>query len=264
MFLILCLHLVAFTVFAQDAQRTMTNDDVVEMVKAEVPEAVIIKAIRESESDFDTSTKTVVELYRKGVSPQILEAMIQPDAAASKNENENPPKTCQPANLACVQGSAPNEVLLISRGQRTPMKRSQTNSRFTGVSVFAKTRFHIYLENNRSLFRLTDRTPEFETSLPSDIDASEKLVLVRFKSGSGRRDVEIDEYKGPRSHKGIENEFVVPTTFEALRTQTLADGRKYTLYMIKTVGPLSPGEYAFVPRSVFRDYYDFGIDLASP
>lgn len=32
---------------------------------------------------------------------------------------------------------------------------------------------------------------------------------------------------------------------------------KYTLYRVKVVSPLPPGEYAFAPQSM---YYDFGID----
>lgn len=55
----------------------LTNADVVEMTKAGIAENVIILAIPQSNYDFDTSTKSLIELRKQGVSPKVLEAMLR-------------------------------------------------------------------------------------------------------------------------------------------------------------------------------------------
>jgi hypothetical protein len=49
------------------AQEVLTNDSVVKMVKAGLPDAVIIQKIRVSERKFDTSADALIKLKGAGV-----------------------------------------------------------------------------------------------------------------------------------------------------------------------------------------------------
>src|SRR5215469_7792699 len=64
------------------AQEVMTNDSVITMVKAGLPDSVIIAKIRASERKFDTSTDGLVKLKTAKVPDSVIEAMISGGAAA--------------------------------------------------------------------------------------------------------------------------------------------------------------------------------------
>ncbi len=53
----------------------LTNDRIVEMAKAKLPDAEIIRAIKSTPADFDTSPAEVVKLIRGGVSAAVIDAM---------------------------------------------------------------------------------------------------------------------------------------------------------------------------------------------
>lgn len=70
--------------FAQDHAKAMTNDDVVTMVKAGLPEGTIINAIHAQEASFDCSASALLNLKKQGVSYKIMDAML---AAPSKHHD---------------------------------------------------------------------------------------------------------------------------------------------------------------------------------
>lgn len=55
---------------------TLTNDKVVDMVKSELSEEIIIKKIKSSECRFDTSAEKLVELKKAGVPEKIIDLML--------------------------------------------------------------------------------------------------------------------------------------------------------------------------------------------
>lgn len=82
--------LVVFTLFtgsisfAQGHAKPMSNDDVVTMVKAGLPDATVISAIHAQETNFDDSASALVNLKKQGVSSKIMDAML---AASSKHRD---------------------------------------------------------------------------------------------------------------------------------------------------------------------------------
>ena len=72
-----CLFFVTSTVTAQKVKETMTNADVVEMVKVGSAESTIVLKIQQSEPNFDTSTKALIELTKQGVSAKIVDVILQ-------------------------------------------------------------------------------------------------------------------------------------------------------------------------------------------
>src|SRR5712671_4568870 len=58
------------------AQEVLTNDSVIQMVKAGLPEAVVIAKIKSTSTKFDLKTDSLVGLKKAGVSDKVLEAMV--------------------------------------------------------------------------------------------------------------------------------------------------------------------------------------------
>ena len=55
---------------------TLTNNDVIKMVKAELSENIVILTIKNSKADFDLSPNGLINLKNNGVSYSIVETMI--------------------------------------------------------------------------------------------------------------------------------------------------------------------------------------------
>src|SRR6267143_1438532 len=73
------------------AQEVLTNDSVIQMVKAGLPEAVVIGKIKSTATKFDLKTDSLVGLKKAGVSDKVLEAMVAAGSGAAA------PTTAMPA-----------------------------------------------------------------------------------------------------------------------------------------------------------------------
>lgn len=102
---------VSSMVTAQNVKETMTNADVVEMVKAGVAESNIVSKIQRSDPNFDISIKAVIELTKQGVSQKIIDAMLQPQIAAAKPETS---RRADPGNAIAWKDIGPLRVVLKS------------------------------------------------------------------------------------------------------------------------------------------------------
>jgi hypothetical protein len=76
--LLMCLYASAqdSTVITIRNQMPLTNQDVIQMVKARFPDAVIIKAIATRKTQFDVSTPGLTQLKNSGVGQPVMEAML--------------------------------------------------------------------------------------------------------------------------------------------------------------------------------------------
>lgn len=258
--LIACLLLNSLTGIAQE-KKPLTNADVVTMVKADLPESTIVLAIQQSPSNFDTSPEALIQLKKQGVSQKILETILQSQSGAQRSATPNNPLSGQseagnPAEMSLM------EVVLIDGMKRIPMKRSETNMRGSSAGMimnpFGKVKVRAALNGNHAQLRITNNSPVFEISLPSDLNATDQLVLIKLNPKSDRREIEVGRGGLTGTSTGFNKSAIVPTTFEEVKTQAIGGGVKYTMYHVKVINPLPPGEYAFVPRNTY--YYDFGID----
>lgn len=55
----------------------LTNDDILEMVKAGIAEKTIITTIKQSKCRFDTGSKTLIKLKQAGISDAVIQAMVE-------------------------------------------------------------------------------------------------------------------------------------------------------------------------------------------
>jgi serine/threonine-protein kinase len=91
------------------ADAPLTNDAIVQMAEAKVPDAVVVGHIRSSKTKFDLSTAEVIRLSKAGVSAGVIQAMRDPAGTAP------PPKTVAknvpPKNAAAPVQPSPSAIV---------------------------------------------------------------------------------------------------------------------------------------------------------
>jgi serine/threonine protein kinase len=100
----------------------LTNQSIIEMVGAEVPETVIIGHIRASKTKFDLSTEAIITLSRNDVPPAVIEAMRNPTGKGA------PAATAVPATAVATKdtrlvpllGGVPFEITLMEEVPNDP------------------------------------------------------------------------------------------------------------------------------------------------
>lgn len=263
-FLIAYLLCVSSSVIAQPQKKALTNADIIAMVKASLPENTIILAIQQGPTEFDTSAQKLIELKNQGISPKILDAMIQAGTPSEKTSS-SPSALGDKDSLSPIPVSIDSvsygDVVMVDGAKRIGMTRSQVNGRTGGfmmqaVNPFKKTRVQGAINGNHSQLRTTNTSPMFELGISSDLNASDYVTLVKLKAKSDRREIEMSRAGITGISSGFRKEDMIPVTLEEL--QDTAGGKKLKSYRIKTVNPIPPGEYALAVGGGLL--YDFGID----
>ena len=119
----------------QQAQKPLTNDDVIAMVHKKLPESVIVSAIQSGPSTFNTSTNELIRLNAAGVTEKELDAMLAASRDASSSggssiakESSNSPAEAMPPSksrmprLMVTQGNATQELKL----EKTQLAETKT------------------------------------------------------------------------------------------------------------------------------------------
>jgi ribosomal protein L18 len=112
----------------------LTNGTVTELVKSGISEGIILAKIKNSNTDFDTSSTALVKLKENGVSENVILAMIEakPKVAEEKKE-DNEPKSQKTAEMKEAIGK--RKVFLITDDEeaRLVVIKKLTEKGFTFV-----------------------------------------------------------------------------------------------------------------------------------
>jgi hypothetical protein len=264
-FFLLFITLCSANVGAQQPKKKLTNADVIEMVKAGLPENTIILAIQQGPSDFDTSPSALIALKNQGISPKLMDAMLQTGPSSGSQKPENSTSNIQQSNNNPLSpGSSDSvsygEVVMVDGDKRIGMTRSQLSARSGGfmmqaVNPFKKAAIQSTINGNHASLRTTNTSPVFEVGISSDLNPADYITLVKLKPRSDRR--EIETYRGGVTgiSFGFRKEDIIPIKLEELQN---AGGNRIKSYKVMTVTPIPPGEYALAISSGLL--YDFGID----
>lgn len=250
-----CLLASASATAPVSAQEVMTNETVIQMVKAGFSESVILAKMRSSQTKFDTRTDALIELKKAGVPEKVMQAIVSggaPPASAPAAAASAASAMAAPA----PQGGRRGPIYHVSGGKQVELIGTSGDIE-TSRAPFSGRKTELVIAGNKAKYRTADRQPVFLTSAePADV------VLVKLDPGKNDRNLRISgssyvgPYAGSVSQKGIRSEDRVD--FEAERDQ-----RGFT--RIRPRAPLAPGEFAFVftrtsgtmPQGVL---YDFGVD----
>lgn len=249
----------------------LTNQDVIKLLDAKMPEDVILQAIVSGQTKFDTSPTALIKLREKGATATILKAMLNPAEFGKANQTASKEKAGAGAKAIANESSNPEEVAIVVNGTEANMQyiipQVRTASRafgFGGVATYAS------LNGSTAQRRIASNTPEFIVSVPKNAQAPNYLTLANFViRDNGSREVLIGG--GFLSYStGIHKDRVIPVRTEALANQTKArDG--FILYKVTPEKELAKGEYALVLYTgelrvagffsqAANSYFDFGVD----
>jgi hypothetical protein len=127
--------LIACSLNAQQAQKALTNADVMKMVKAGLAESAVVATIQANPGKYDTSPDALIALHKAGVTKAEMDALMaastQPAptaaaAAAQPPANGNAPETSSPSAASTVaHWKMPTVTLVQSAPQELPMEKTQ-------------------------------------------------------------------------------------------------------------------------------------------
>lgn len=218
-----------FSVAVCSAQKKkpLTNQDVIDMVKAGLDEATITKAIETSESSFDTDPQTLILLKDSGISGGILSAMLS--GGKPKSQPTDSKRNPAEVGIYSVKDGTPVEV-----GAEVVNFRSGGVGKMILTDGLDKGHTNGVVNGPRSKTQCTIPL-EFIIVTFEGVTASE-YVLVKLDEKSDRREFRqetggvIHKSSGPgRNLVAFDSEKLAPRT-----------------YKVK-IANLKAGEYGFLP-----------------
>jgi hypothetical protein len=200
------------------ANEILSNDDVIKMVKAKLPDDLVITKIKVSKNRFDTSTDALATLQTQGVSIGIVKTMIEASVG-------------QTAVAKDATGDLPaGEVLVKTSDRYAPIAGVNATSNVSRAARhipfygrYAPHKVVVSLTGVKAPVRTSDPRPEFY----SRVDPA-GLRLVYLGEDGDTRYISFYDNKTDREVQ--------------VRTEVVRDG----LYRVVPVNPLKEGEYAFI------------------
>ncbi|HJV58627.1 MAG TPA: hypothetical protein VJ971_21755 [Methylomirabilota bacterium] len=234
------------------AQEVLTNDSVIQMIKAGLPEAVVIAKIKSTATKFDLKTDSLVSLKKAGVSDKVLEAMVAAGSGSAPTTGAMP----APPAPAMAAGALKNTDVIYQLVGGKYVEMFATSANLETNMAFFQSKSEVVLEGKKAQYRTTDKQPVF-LSTYSSTDAP----LVRLKQGDDHNDRNLKIGSGAfmpfggTQKMGVRNEDKIPVTIER-------DPRGF--YKVTPSAALPPGEYGFILATGFGagsgKIYDFGVD----
>ncbi len=233
------------------AQEVLTNDSVIQMVKAGLPEAVVIAKIKSTATKFDLKTDSLVSLKKAGISDKVLEAMV----AAGSGSATTGAMPAPPAP-AVAAGALKNQDVIYQLIGDTYVEMFATSANLETNMAFFQSKSEVVLEGRKAKYRISEKQPVFFSTY-SSTDAP----LVRLKPGDEHNDRNLKIGSGAfmpfggTQKMGVRNEDKIAINIER-------DPRGF--YRVTPAAPLPPGEYGFILATGFGagsgKIYDFGVD----
>lgn len=289
-FLILLLAItIVFTAgistFAQE--ETMTNDEVIMLVKNGLSESIVVNKIRTSKTDFDLSTDELIKLKKAGVSDAVVNAMLEAKSGKMNKTTSAPGgggggivgMTDDPNNPQSKHGYGIymyEEVggeRKMTQLQPNVSAQTRTGGLFTSSMTYGigKVKQKANLPNRNASLQIKDSSPVFYFYLDTNSgglnttsgipSTPNEFVLVRFNQRSDNREITIGKANAFGAKGGLSDEYVVQFTAEDMGNGT---------FKITPSSNLTKGEYAFfltnsgssnAGTAVGLKFFDFGVNM---
>ena len=126
---ILSSGLLCSVLMAQQTQKPLTNEGVVKMVQAGLPESVVVSAIQSSAAQFDISPDGLIQLKKAGVTQKEMNAMIAAKETAKIDGVEAATKKAAPdapGPASASRWKMPSVAVLTNRSAKElPLEKTQ-------------------------------------------------------------------------------------------------------------------------------------------
>jgi hypothetical protein len=223
------------------AQEVVTNDTVIQMVRAGLSEGVILAKIRSSQTKFDTRTDALIALKQAGVAENVMAAILGGGAPPARAAA--PPAASAPAGAVVVvpptasqRGKGP--VFHVTGGKQVELIAASGGIETSSMPYNRKT--ELVLAGNKATYRTAERQPVFlSTTEPAE------MPLVRLDPGKNDRNLKFASsvrtpYAGATSQRGMRSEIGSMSTPSGTSRDTsgFVPGRRCRL---ASTGSSSPG-----------------------
>lgn len=249
---------------------TMTNADLIKLLDAGMPEAVVLQSINASQGTFDTSAKALIQLRDKGASPAVLKAVIARSAGpATRSTQAASPQRSAPETAAASGVLGPDDASLVSDGQEQALQFLIPNMRTAARGLgFGGVATYVALDGDKAKLRLNSGTLEFLVSVPKNAQPASYVTVASFVvRPTGVRELSVAGGYASYSAR-IPRDRLVPSSVQVESDQSRApDG--FVLHRVTTTQSLKPGEYGLLvtqagayggmPTAGYK-VFDFGID----
>jgi hypothetical protein len=242
------------------AQEVLTNQTVLALAGAGVGDQIIVAKIRSSATSFDVTTGQLIELKKRGVSDNIIAAMIEAagkpvDAAAAGTSNSPDPNAPHAPGIYLLDESAtPTKMVRIDPAASNQMKtggmlgyaltggiaKIKMNIVLPGASARNRTaairpKFYFYLGQTNTIPGIPSMywmgLPGLSPSSPNEFS------FVHFEAKKDHREASVGRIGIGGVATGVQDNQRLTLTYTDVRPG---------VFSVTPSGDLAPGEYAFV------------------
>lgn len=259
-------------------QEVLTNDSVVEMVAAGLPDEIIIAKINSSKTNFDLSTPALAKLTQAKVSSAVMKAMIEPKAsgpgtptatAVPAPENPNDPMAPHDPGiyLMTIARDGGRKMVQIERAGSSHEKTANTWGHAFSYGI-AKAKVKAELPGRKAATRSTQQKPEFYMYFPptgnlgaaDTITSPSQFSLLSLEVKSDHRETAVEKIGFGTASAGTDEKRTFKFDVDKIRAYA---------YRATPSADLKEGEYAFVAAPSMGGtasggaivIFDFGVDL---
>lgn len=251
--LVLVCFVLASTCAAQEPTKTMTNQDVIEMVQLGLGDGVIIDKIHTAPvTQFDTSIAALKALKEAKVSDAVIEAMINPrgtaaNAVSAKADPNDPNAAHDPGIYMYTQGKNGPQLTML---EPTIYSQGKTGGVFKSAMTYgiAKVKWKAVVRGRHADVHTNDSSAAFyfyfEASNSGLGNVSfggtttpNEFTLLKFDEKKDSRETIVMRENAFGASSGTDQKANVGFSFTKLRPG---------VYKVVPNAPLSPGEYCFL------------------
>lgn len=276
------LLLVTYPVIGQEAVRSdvevLTNETVVTMVKVGLPPTVILSKIRSSRSNFNTTTKELIQLQQSRVPADIINAMVEASSNSSASTlrtgagdvsktDPNDPSAAHEAGIYLYEEIDGKRKM--TQLEPSVSKQMKTGGIFASALTYgiAKVKFKASLSGANAPLQIETGRPVFyfyfevkNSGLSSNsyyATSPNEFVLVRFNGKSNSREITVSQANAFGAQSGT-----MDKAARGFKVEKLGPG----FYRVTPADPLTDGEYGFYngagagPTGGAK-IFDFGVRL---
>jgi len=250
------------------AAGTMTNDDVIQLVKAGISEQLILSKIDSSETQFDTSTNALIKLKEAGVSDIIVQRMVMKKPVLPQSPSPAKGQVCRFVTSdelqAIIDGSRQiNLTYRLADMDENISAGSSIASFFTLGIAPEKGTVAARISGSRASNRIKSKVPVFPDLATTEGQSPEDtFALVRLLVKDNDRILIVGEssssvFGGYKSRVNFGDDAQIPLKLEKLQSGCTYKDTAMNVYRGIPAKPLEPGEYALLYG---ENFYDFGVD----
>jgi hypothetical protein len=259
----------------------VTNETVLKLLAAGLPDQAVIAKIRSSKTQFDLSTDRLIELKTKGVSGPVLAAMLEPAPAAVAEFSSDSPDTAVPhypgVYMFGAQDNKMTRMMATSSNQAKTggiigyaltmgIASASVKATIPGESAKVQTSnprpiFYLFFDESVPRALQGSGTSIWTTGNGSITTSPEELSLVRFSEKENAREARVGSMNIAGAKQGVmdkdrisfDSTMVRPGVFRLSPRVNLEPG-EYGFIQALTGGNVSGGGGAMTAR-----VFDFGI-----